>query len=98
MGEGGVLVPGVVAMVAAAMVVAEEEIFQQVSLFAIFATTVVENVKLSFRPEDLRRPFGQFGPLKDVYLPRDYYSGHALALCLYLLLTVAYILLEIDSL
>ncbi|WVZ08113.1 hypothetical protein V8G54_021459 [Vigna mungo] len=28
-----------------------------------------------FRPEDLRRPFGQFGPLKDIYLPKDYYSG-----------------------
>lgn len=27
------------------------------------------------RPEDLRRPFGQFGPLKDIYLPRDYYTG-----------------------
>ena len=27
------------------------------------------------RPEDLRRPFGQFGPLKDVYLPKDYYTG-----------------------
>ncbi|KAK6937007.1 RNA recognition motif domain, partial [Dillenia turbinata] len=26
-------------------------------------------------PEDLRRPFGEFGPLKDVYLPRDYYTG-----------------------
>ncbi|KAM0061931.1 hypothetical protein Hdeb2414_s0004g00142001 [Helianthus debilis subsp. tardiflorus] len=26
-------------------------------------------------PEDLRRPFGHFGPLKDIYLPRDYYSG-----------------------
>ncbi|MFS7907371.1 putative RNA recognition motif domain, nucleotide-binding alpha-beta plait domain superfamily [Helianthus anomalus] len=25
-------------------------------------------------PEDLRRPFGHFGPLKDNYLPRDYYS------------------------
>ncbi|KAJ0513189.1 hypothetical protein HanHA300_Chr10g0354581 [Helianthus annuus] len=25
--------------------------------------------------EDLRRPFGHFGPLKDIYLPRDYYSG-----------------------
>ncbi|KAL9271918.1 Serine/arginine-rich SC35-like splicing factor SCL30A-like protein [Drosera capensis] len=24
---------------------------------------------------DLRRPFGQFGKLKDIYLPRDYYSG-----------------------
>ncbi|KAJ0701723.1 putative RNA recognition motif domain, nucleotide-binding alpha-beta plait domain superfamily [Helianthus annuus] len=27
-------------------------------------------------PEDLRRPFGHFGPLKDNYLPRDYYSGY----------------------
>nr|KYP75584.1 35 kDa SR repressor protein [Cajanus cajan] len=27
------------------------------------------------RPEDLRRPFGQFGPLKDIYLPKDYYTG-----------------------
>ncbi|PWA79185.1 serine/arginine-rich SC35-like splicing factor SCL33 [Artemisia annua] len=26
-------------------------------------------------PEDLRGPFGEFGPLKDVYLPRDYYTG-----------------------
>ncbi|KAH9327330.1 hypothetical protein KI387_007508, partial [Taxus chinensis] len=26
-------------------------------------------------PEDLRRPFGRFGPLKDIYLPRDYYTG-----------------------
>ncbi|KAF8398558.1 hypothetical protein HHK36_017489 [Tetracentron sinense] len=29
------------------------------------------------RPEDLRRPFGQFGPLKDIYLPRDYYTGNS---------------------
>ncbi|KAF5756628.1 putative armadillo-like helical, pumilio domain-containing protein [Helianthus annuus] len=27
------------------------------------------------RPEDLRGPFGEYGPLKDVYLPRDYYTG-----------------------
>jgi len=27
------------------------------------------------RPEDLHDPFGQFGPVKDVYLPRDYYTG-----------------------
>ncbi|KAH1129695.1 hypothetical protein J1N35_001073 [Gossypium stocksii] len=25
--------------------------------------------------EDLRGPFGQFGRLKDVYLPRNYYTG-----------------------
>ncbi|XP_021300548.1 serine/arginine-rich SC35-like splicing factor SCL33, partial [Herrania umbratica] len=35
------------------------------------------NFKLHFvcRPEDLRGPFGQFGCLKDIYLPRDYYTG-----------------------
>ncbi|XP_054803709.1 serine/arginine-rich SC35-like splicing factor SCL30A isoform X2 [Prosopis cineraria] len=27
------------------------------------------------RAEDLRGPFGRFGPLKDIYLPRDYYTG-----------------------
>ncbi|KAJ0793163.1 putative RNA recognition motif domain, nucleotide-binding alpha-beta plait domain superfamily [Helianthus annuus] len=36
---------------------------------------LVRNLRLDCRPEDLRRPFGHFGPLKDIYLPRDYYSG-----------------------
>ncbi|KAJ6425728.1 hypothetical protein OIU84_026328 [Salix udensis] len=36
---------------------------------------LVRNLRLDCRPEDLRRPFGRFGPLKDVYLPRDYYTG-----------------------
>uniref|UniRef100_A0A7N0RBN8 RRM domain-containing protein n=1 Tax=Kalanchoe fedtschenkoi TaxID=63787 RepID=A0A7N0RBN8_KALFE len=36
---------------------------------------LVRNLRRDCRPEDLRRPFGQFGPLKDVYLPRDYYTG-----------------------
>ncbi|KAK6145077.1 hypothetical protein DH2020_021897 [Rehmannia glutinosa] len=36
---------------------------------------LVRNLRLDCRPEDLKRPFGQFGPVKDVYLPRDYYSG-----------------------
>ncbi|KAM7497497.1 hypothetical protein LguiA_021911 [Lonicera macranthoides] len=36
---------------------------------------LVRNLRHDCRPEDLRRPFGQFGPLKDIYLPRDYYSG-----------------------
>ncbi|CAM8910256.1 unnamed protein product [Rhodiola kirilowii] len=36
---------------------------------------LVRNLRHDCRPEDLRRPFGQFGPLKDVYLPRDYYTG-----------------------
>ncbi|KAL5680858.1 hypothetical protein ACJX0J_007243, partial [Zea mays] len=26
------------------------------------------------RPDDLRRPFGKFGPVKDIYLPKDYYT------------------------
>ncbi|XP_071736529.1 serine/arginine-rich SC35-like splicing factor SCL30A [Rutidosis leptorrhynchoides] len=36
---------------------------------------LVRNLRHDCRPEDLKRPFGQFGPLKDIYLPRDYYSG-----------------------
>ncbi|XP_050230025.1 serine/arginine-rich SC35-like splicing factor SCL33 [Mercurialis annua] len=36
---------------------------------------LVRNLRHDCRPEDLRRPFGQFGPLKDIYLPRDYYTG-----------------------
>ncbi|VFR02877.1 unnamed protein product [Cuscuta campestris] len=35
---------------------------------------LVRNLRRDCRPEDLRRPFGQFGPLKDIYLPRDYYT------------------------
>lgn len=27
------------------------------------------------RVEDLRGPFGRFGPIKDIYLPKDYYTG-----------------------
>ncbi|KAJ4724049.1 Serine/arginine-rich SC35-like splicing factor [Melia azedarach] len=41
------------------------EICPLVFLFVIFAMIA----------EDLRRPFEQFGALKDIYLPRDYYSG-----------------------
>uniref|UniRef100_A0A251VRH3 Putative SC35-like splicing factor 30A n=1 Tax=Helianthus annuus TaxID=4232 RepID=A0A251VRH3_HELAN len=64
MGEGeGVQVPG-----DAMVVVVVEEISQQVFWFGIFVLIVG-------MPEDLRRPFGHFGPLKDIYLPRDYYSG-----------------------
>lgn len=36
-------------------------------------------VYLSFcRPEDLRIPFERYGPVKDVYLPKNYYTGYAL--------------------
>ncbi|XP_047313645.1 serine/arginine-rich SC35-like splicing factor SCL30A isoform X1 [Impatiens glandulifera] len=38
---------------------------------------LVRNLRHDCRQEDLRRPFGQFGPLKDIYLPRNYYSGEA---------------------
>lgn len=36
---------------------------------------LVRNLRHGCKPEDLRKPFGQFGPLKDIYLPRDYYTG-----------------------
>ncbi|CAN0927513.1 Serine/arginine-rich SC35-like splicing factor SCL30A [Linum grandiflorum] len=36
---------------------------------------LVRNLRHDCRPEDLRRPFGQFGQLKDIYLPRDYNTG-----------------------
>ncbi|KAI4341295.1 hypothetical protein MLD38_026033 [Melastoma candidum] len=45
---------------------------------------LVRNLRLGCRslqllvfslPEDLRGPFGQFGPIKDVYLPQDYHTG-----------------------
>ena len=36
---------------------------------------LVRNLRHDCRQEDLRRPFGQFGPVKDIYLPRDYHSG-----------------------
>ncbi|XP_004514153.1 serine/arginine-rich SC35-like splicing factor SCL30A [Cicer arietinum] len=36
---------------------------------------LVRNLHKDCRPDDLHGPFSQFGPLKDVYLPRDYYTG-----------------------
>ncbi|KAJ0982718.1 hypothetical protein J5N97_010973 [Dioscorea zingiberensis] len=36
---------------------------------------LVRNLRHDCRPDDLRKAFGQFGPLKDIYLPRDYYTG-----------------------
>ncbi|KAK1678797.1 hypothetical protein QYE76_039645 [Lolium multiflorum] len=35
---------------------------------------LVRNLRRDCRPDDLRRPFGQFGRLKDVYIPRDYHT------------------------
>ncbi|BFG38350.1 hypothetical protein CerSpe_246240 [Prunus speciosa] len=39
------------------------------------SSLLVRNLRHNCRPEDLRAPFRQFGPLKDIYLPRDYYTG-----------------------
>ncbi|KAL8467400.1 hypothetical protein ACS0TY_030882 [Phlomoides rotata] len=36
---------------------------------------LVRNLRHDCRPEDLRGPFGEFGQLKDVYLPHDYHTG-----------------------
>ncbi|GMY27612.1 serine/arginine-rich SC35-like splicing factor SCL28 isoform X2 [Fagus crenata] len=36
---------------------------------------LVRNLPLNARPEDLRAPFERFGQVKDVYLPKNYYSG-----------------------
>ncbi|XP_044506556.1 serine/arginine-rich SC35-like splicing factor SCL30A [Mangifera indica] len=36
---------------------------------------LVRNLRHDCRPEELRRHFEQFGALKDIYLPRDYYTG-----------------------
>ncbi|KAJ7980572.1 Serine/arginine-rich SC35-like splicing factor [Quillaja saponaria] len=36
---------------------------------------LVRNLRHDCRQEDLRRPFGQFGQVKDIYLPKDYYTG-----------------------
>ncbi|XP_077239022.1 SC35-like splicing factor 30 [Tasmannia lanceolata] len=36
---------------------------------------LVRNIPLNCRPEDLRVPFERFGPVRDVYLPKDYHSG-----------------------
>ncbi|KAI3975696.1 hypothetical protein MKX01_023122 [Papaver californicum] len=36
---------------------------------------LVRNISLDARVEDLRVPFERFGPVKDVYLPKNYYTG-----------------------
>ncbi|KAJ4828935.1 hypothetical protein Tsubulata_040087 [Turnera subulata] len=36
---------------------------------------LVRNLPLDARPEDLRIPFEKYGPVKDVYLPKNYYTG-----------------------
>ncbi|KAL6977375.1 hypothetical protein U1Q18_026174 [Sarracenia purpurea var. burkii] len=36
---------------------------------------LVRNIPLNCRPEDLRALFERFGVVRDVYLPKDYYTG-----------------------
>nr|GMD86072.1 serine/arginine-rich SC35-like splicing factor SCL30 [Ipomoea batatas] len=36
---------------------------------------LVRNIPLDCRPEELRAPFERFGLVRDVYLPKDYYTG-----------------------
>ncbi|KAL2317244.1 hypothetical protein Fmac_031120 [Flemingia macrophylla] len=36
---------------------------------------LVRNIPLDCRPEELRAPFERFGPVRDVYIPKDYYTG-----------------------
>ena len=41
---------------------------------------IINDVSVICRPEDLRIPFERFGPVKDVYLPKNYYTGYILLL------------------
>ncbi|WVY95598.1 hypothetical protein V8G54_027749 [Vigna mungo] len=41
---------------------------------------LVRNLHRDCRAEDLHGPFSQFGPVKDVYLPRDYYTGYVVSI------------------
>ncbi|XP_042968677.1 serine/arginine-rich SC35-like splicing factor SCL30 isoform X2 [Carya illinoinensis] len=36
---------------------------------------LVRNIPLDCRPEEIRVPFERFGFVRDVYIPKDYYSG-----------------------
>uniref|UniRef100_A0A3Q2ZB43 Serine and arginine rich splicing factor 10 n=1 Tax=Kryptolebias marmoratus TaxID=37003 RepID=A0A3Q2ZB43_KRYMA len=36
----------------------------------------VRNISDESRPEDLRREFGRYGPIVDVYIPLDFYTRH----------------------
>lgn len=41
------------------------------------------------RPEDLRVPFERFGPVKDVYLPKNYYTGYVWSALFYMIIFFA---------
>uniref|UniRef100_A0A8D3B8N1 RRM domain-containing protein n=1 Tax=Scophthalmus maximus TaxID=52904 RepID=A0A8D3B8N1_SCOMX len=38
------------------------------------ASLFVRNIADESRPEDLRREFGRYGPVVDVYIPLDFYT------------------------
>ena len=40
-----------------------------------FTSLLVRNIPRDCRSDELRMPFEHFGPLKDVYLPKNYYTG-----------------------
>ena len=40
-----------------------------------FTSLLVRNIPRDCRSDELRMPFEHFGPLKDVYLLKDYYTG-----------------------
>ncbi|GKU91946.1 hypothetical protein SLEP1_g5748 [Rubroshorea leprosula] len=43
---------------------------------------LVRNIPLDCRPEELRVPFERFGHVRDVYIPKDYYTGERLVVVL----------------
>ena len=36
---------------------------------------LVRNLPLDARPDDIRMKFERYGEIRDVYLPRDFYTG-----------------------
>nr|AGE46179.1 arginine/serine-rich splicing factor SCL42 transcript IV [Physcomitrium patens] len=42
------------------------------------SSLLVRNIPRDCSAEDLRIPFERYGVVKDVYLPRDYYTGYFL--------------------
>lgn len=55
------------------------------NIVMFFLGFLVEILKFDYdpsfcRPEDLRVHFEHFGPLRDVYLPKNYYTGYVMLL------------------
>ncbi|XP_037421315.1 filaggrin-like isoform X3 [Triticum dicoccoides] len=42
---------------------------------SLLVRNIPHNCRISCRYEDLRVPFAKFGPVRDIYMPKDYYSG-----------------------